>query len=145
MDLPEVTDDPYLLSQIVAEIPGTIVVTDRAMKLEEIDGMGQMNRYEEPISLSQPLADGRHDLRFQRMMSDGRVSEATHYSLMVDSYAPEITLGDFERETNLPRVLLKLNLSDDVRDLYPESLITHTQINRGVKPLIYRGTFDPAS
>ena len=84
LDLPEVTDDPYLLGRLVAELPGTIVVTENG----------------EPLSLSQPLANGRHDLRFQRVLKDGRESIVTRHTLIVDTLAPEITLGDFERETN---------------------------------------------
>ena len=115
LDLPDVTDDPYLLSWLVADMPGTIVVTENGEK----------------PSLSQPLAEGRHELSFQRIMSDGRMSEVTHHILMVDSDPPEITFGDFERETNFPRVLLKLNLSDDVRDLY----INGEQYNKGSRTL----------
>ena len=104
IDLPKVTDDPYLFSRVVAELPGTVVVTEN----------------EEPISLSQPLADGKHRLDFQRVMPDGRVSEVTARTLRVevDTLMPEITLGDFERETNLPNVQLNVSLSDNVKDFY---------------------------
>ena len=112
LDLPKVTDDPYLLSTLVADISGTVVVTEN----------------EEPLSLSQPLDEGRHFLRFQRMMSDGRISKATHFDLMVDTIAPEITLGDFERETNFPYVLLNLTLSDNVMAFYINGgLYSHTE------------------
>ena len=77
LDLPEVTDDPYLLSRIIAEMPGTVVVTEN----------------EEPISLSQPLADGKHRLDFQRVLADGRESIVTRYFLTVDSHATEAHAG----------------------------------------------------
>jgi hypothetical protein len=42
----------------------------------------------------------------------------TAHDLIVDSHAPEIMLGDFERETSFPRVLLKLKLSENVMAFY---------------------------
>jgi hypothetical protein len=67
LDLPKVTNDPYLISRLVAGMPGMIVVTENG----------------ETLSLSQPLTEGRHDLRFQRILADGRVSEVTRYFLTV--------------------------------------------------------------
>jgi hypothetical protein len=40
------------------------------------------------------------------------------HSLIVDTLAPEIILGDFKRETDLPELGLRLNASDNVTDLY---------------------------
>ena len=122
------TDDPYLLAKLVGNMTGTVVVTHNVRKLEVIDGMGHMNWYEEPISLSQPLADGRYFLLFRRVSPDGRISKVTHLDLMVDTIAPEITLGDFERETNFPYVLLRLTLSDNVMAFYINGgLYSHTE------------------
>jgi hypothetical protein len=75
LDLPKVTNDYYLIRRLVEEMPGTIVVTENG----------------ETLSLSQPLTEGRHDLRFQRVLADGRVSEVTRYILTVDRGS------DFER------------------------------------------------
>ena len=117
LELPEITDDPYLLSHIVANLPGIIVVTETVEELN--DGWGATYLYhEEPLSLSQPLADGWHSLSFQRVTSDGRVSRVTYYSLIVDSRAPEIMLGDFEQKTSSPYILLTLTLSDNVIAFY---------------------------
>jgi hypothetical protein len=105
LDLPETTYDPYLLSQIVAQIPGTVVVTENG----------------ERLSLSQPLADGKHNLNFKRVASDGRVSSVTNRTLVVDTLTPnipEITLGDVDRVTNAPYIWLELRLSDNVMDFY---------------------------
>ena len=89
--------------------------------------MGQMNGYGEPVSLSHPLAEGRHSLLFRRRTSDGRISEMTYYDLFVDTLAPDIivdvlapkiTLRDSEWETSFPRVSLELTMSENVRYLY---------------------------
>ena len=77
LELPEVTDDPHLLRRLVGEMPGTIVVTEN----------------EERLSLSQPLSEGMHDLRFQRVLADGRESIVTRYCLTVDSHATEAHIG----------------------------------------------------
>ena len=73
-DLPEVTDDPYLLSRLVADLPGRVVVIENG----------------KPLFLSQPLAEGKHELSVQRFASDARVSDVTHYTLIVDSHAEEL-------------------------------------------------------
>ena len=116
LDLPKVIDDPYLLSRLVADLPGTVVVTE--VVLDE----ATWRQVEKPLSLSQPLAEGRHVLIFQRVTSDGRVSDmwgpGSYHDLIVDTLAPEIMLGDFERERDLPRVRLKLRLSDNVETFY---------------------------
>jgi hypothetical protein len=118
LELPKVTDDPYLLSRLVAELPGTVVVTERGM-LQYILSSILDKDIGKSVSLSKPLADGRHDLGFHRVTPDGRVSKMTFHTLRVDSRAPEITIPrDFVRETNSPRVWLKLKLSDNVLDVY---------------------------
>jgi len=106
LDLPDITADPYLLSQLVADLLGTIVVTENG----------------ETLSLSQPLGNDRHYLKFQRVMPDGCMSRLTNRfdnrSLIVDTLTPKITPGDFERETSFPHMLLTLKLADNVIKLY---------------------------
>jgi len=102
LDLPEYTDDPYLLGSIINELPGRVEVIE--------DG--------KTLSLSQPLAEGRHDLSIQRVTEDGRVSKITRFYHVVDTLAPEIILGDFEHQTYFPHVLLKFTLSEYVKDFY---------------------------
>jgi len=115
LDLPKVIDDPYLLSRLVADLPGTVVVYESL-------GMTTDGELLEILSPSQPLAEGRHILKFQRVTSDGRVSSmwgpGSSHDLIVDTLVPEIMLGDLERETDLPRVQLKLRVSDNVKDVY---------------------------
>lgn len=95
VDMPAITNNPNILKEIFDE--GNIVVTED----------GQL------IDFDTPLVDGIHELSVSREIG-GMYSEATRYTVEVDTIAPPIMLVDFYNTTNRDRFLLQIKSSENI-------------------------------
>ncbi len=95
VDMPTITNNPNILKEIFDD--GNIIVTED----------GQL------IDFDTPLVDGIHELSVAREIG-GMYSEATKYTVEVDTVAPEIMLVDFYNTTNRDRFLLQIKSSENI-------------------------------